>query len=105
MMFIDWPRHWRSVRGEQAAIRLDQQTLSWRELCARVDALASGFARQGVKEGDGVMLRARNHPHTLLAPAGVIAVRRTGVAGQPSTSRSLADRAVTAINTAVYAGH
>lgn len=68
MMFIDWPwRHWRSVRGEQAAIRLDQQTLSWRELCARVDALASGFARQGVKEGDGVMLRARNHPHTLLA--------------------------------------
>lgn len=68
MMFTDWPwRHWRSVRGEQVAIRLDEQTLNWWELCERVDALAGGFARQGVSEGDGVMLRARNHPDTLLA--------------------------------------
>jgi len=66
-MFTDWPwRHWRTLRGDQAAIRLDEQTLNWRELCERVDALAAGFARQGVSEGDGVMLRARNHPQTLL---------------------------------------
>ncbi|SES75410.1 o-succinylbenzoate--CoA ligase [Kosakonia radicincitans] len=68
MTFTDWPwRHWRQVRGDQIAARLEQQTLNWRELCARIDGLASGFARQGVNAGDGVMLRARNHPDTLLA--------------------------------------
>lgn len=68
MIFPDWPwRHWRKVRGEQAAIRLEQQSLNWRELCVRLDRLASGFARQGVQSGDGVMLRARNQPETLLA--------------------------------------
>ncbi|BCU49419.1 2-succinylbenzoate--CoA ligase [Citrobacter amalonaticus] len=41
--------------------------LSWRTLCTRIDALASGFAAQGVTEGCGVMLRAWNHPQTLLA--------------------------------------
>ncbi|WBU50791.1 o-succinylbenzoate--CoA ligase [Kosakonia pseudosacchari] len=68
MIFPDWPwRHWCGIRGEKAAIRLEQQSLNWRELCARIDRLASGFARQGVQEGDGVMLRARNQPETLLA--------------------------------------
>ncbi len=32
-----------------------------------VDALASGFAAQGVMEGQGVALRAYNQPETLLA--------------------------------------
>lgn len=68
MIFADWPwRYWRKVRGEQAAIRLEQQSLNWRELCVRIDRLASGFALQGVQSGDGVMLRARNQPKTLLA--------------------------------------
>ncbi|WP_200550353.1 o-succinylbenzoate--CoA ligase [Kosakonia sp. LAM2021] len=68
MIFPDWPwRHWRTLQGEQAAIRLEQQSLNWRELCVRIDRLASGFARQGVQPGDGVMLRARNQPETLLA--------------------------------------
>ncbi|AGN84973.1 o-succinylbenzoate--CoA ligase [Enterobacter sp. R4-368] len=68
MIFPDWPwRHWRTQQGEQAAIRLEQQSLNWHELCARIDRLASGFARQGVQSGDGVMLRARNQPETLLA--------------------------------------
>jgi len=67
MMFTDWPwRHWRTHRGNQPAIRLGMQSLTWRELCAQLDALASGFARQGLNAGDGVMLRARNHPDTLL---------------------------------------
>lgn len=68
MIFPDWPwRYWRTLQGEQAAIRLEQQSLNWHELCARIDRLASGLARQGVQSGDGVMLRARNQPETLLA--------------------------------------
>lgn len=66
--FHDWPwRHWRQVRGGLPALRLNDERLSWRDLCARVDSLASGFAAQGVAEGDGVLLRAWNHPQTLLA--------------------------------------
>ena len=58
-MFSDWPwRHWRQLRGESQALRLNDQALTWRELCARIDALASGFAAQGVMEGQGVALRA-----------------------------------------------
>ena len=68
MTFNTWPWHyWREVRGDEPAIRLQDETLSWRDLCARVDALAAGFARQGVSEGDGVMLRGRNQPQVLLA--------------------------------------
>jgi acyl-CoA synthetase (AMP-forming)/AMP-acid ligase II len=65
---FDWPwRHWRQRRGEAQALRLNDQPLTWRELCARVDALAAGFAAQGVMEGQGVALRAYNQPETLLA--------------------------------------
>ena len=68
MTFNTWPWHnWREVRGDEPAIRLQDETLSWRDLCVRVDALAAGFARQGVSEGDGVMLRGRNQPQVLLA--------------------------------------
>ncbi|AUU95233.1 o-succinylbenzoate--CoA ligase [Klebsiella pneumoniae] len=68
MTFNNWPwRHWRQRRGEALALRLNNQPLTWRELCARVDALASGFAAQGVMEGQGVALRAYNQPETLLA--------------------------------------
>ena len=68
MTFADWPwRHWRAKRGDAAAVRLNSETLSWRALCSRIDALAAGFARQNVKPGDGVLLRADNSPQTLLA--------------------------------------
>ncbi|AUZ67233.1 o-succinylbenzoate--CoA ligase [Citrobacter amalonaticus] len=68
MTFPDWPwRYWRQVQGEAPALRLNDEVLSWRTLCTRIDALASGFAAQGVTEGCGVMLRAWNHPQTLLA--------------------------------------
>ena len=47
MTFRDWPwRDWRQRRGEAQALRLNDQPLTWRDLCARVDALAAGFAAQ-----------------------------------------------------------
>lgn len=91
MIFSDWPwRHWRQVRGETIALRLNDEQLNWRELCARVDELASGFAVQGVVEGSGVMLRAWNTPQTLLALAGVTAMRGAGVAREPSAAATVA---------------
>ena len=68
MSFTDWPwRHWRTQRAEKPALRLDDDVLTWQQLCARIDSLAAGFHRQDVQEGDGVMLLAHNHPQTLLA--------------------------------------
>ncbi|WP_286809438.1 o-succinylbenzoate--CoA ligase [Leclercia sp. UBA2479] len=68
MIFTDWPwRHWRAQRADKPALRLNDDALSWQQLCERVDRLATGFQRQGLGEGDGVMLLAHNHPQTLLA--------------------------------------
>lgn len=68
MSFTDWPwRHWRARYAEKPALRLGDDTLSWRQLCEKVDGLACGFQQQGVGEGDGVMLLAHNHPRALLA--------------------------------------
>ena len=89
MIFSDWPwRHWRQVRGEAIALRLNDEQLNWRELCARVDELASSFAMQGVVEGSGVMLRAWNTPQTLLAWLALL--QCAGVAREPSAAATAA---------------
>ena len=68
MSFTDWPwRHWCQRKADKPALRLNSDTLTWHQLCQRVDVLASGFRQQGVQDGDGVMLMAQNHPSTLLA--------------------------------------
>ena len=68
MSFSDWPwRHWREQRADTPALRLNDEVLSWQQLCTRIDNLAAGFHQQGVKAGDGVLLLAHNHPQTLLA--------------------------------------
>lgn len=68
MSFSDWPwRHWREQRADTPALRLNDEVLSWQQLCTRIDNLAAGFHQQGVEEGDGVLLLAHNHPQTLLA--------------------------------------
>lgn len=91
MIFSDWPwRHWRQVRGEAIALRLNDEQLNWRELCARVDELASSFAAQGVVAGSGVMLRAWNTPQNAAGLAGVTAMRGAGVAREPSAAATAA---------------
>lgn len=68
MSFSDWPwRHWREQRANTPALRLNDEVLSWQQLCTRIDNLAAGFHQQGVEAGDGVLLLAHNHPQTLLA--------------------------------------
>lgn len=68
MSFADWPwRHWCVPFADKPALRLNDEVLTWQQLCVRVDRLAAGFHQQGVTEGDGVLLLAHNHPQTLLA--------------------------------------
>ena len=68
MSFTDWPwRHWCAQFADKPALRLNDDALSWQQLCTRIDRLAAGFHQQGVEEGDGVLLLAYNHPQTLMA--------------------------------------
>lgn len=68
MSFTLWPwRHWCAQHADKPALRLNDEMLTWQQLCARIDSLAAGFHHQGVQEGDGVALLAHNHPQTLLA--------------------------------------
>jgi len=68
MRFDNWPwRYWQQRRACSTALRLHESALSWQALCQQLDGLAAGFYQQGVREGDGVMLRAANGPQTLLA--------------------------------------
>lgn len=68
MNFPTWPwRHWRALRENAPALRLDNATLSWAALCVQIDKLAAGFQMQGVREGDGVVICARNCRETVLA--------------------------------------
>ena len=92
MTFSDWPwRHWRQVRTDAPALRLNDEVLSWRVLCARVDSLASGFAAQGMKEGDGVLLRAWNHPQALLAWLALLQCGARVLPVNPHLPQSLLD--------------
>lgn len=68
MIFPTWPwQHWCAQRGDAPALRMDDTLLTWATLCARVDKLAAGFQAQGVREGDGVAICARNRGETVLA--------------------------------------
>lgn len=68
MSFQDFPwQHWAKIRGAEPALTLGDESLSWRELCQQVDTLADGFYQQGVREGQGVVLRSKNSPEMLLA--------------------------------------
>lgn len=67
MVFKNWPwQHWGNTRGEDIALRLTHEALDWQTLAARIDNLAGGFYQQGVREGQGVALRAKNSAETLL---------------------------------------
>ncbi|WP_310608218.1 o-succinylbenzoate--CoA ligase [Buttiauxella brennerae] len=68
MSFQDFPwQHWAQIRSAEPALTLGDESLTWRELCQRIDALAGGFHHQGVREGQGVVLRSKNCPEMVLA--------------------------------------
>lgn len=70
----DWPRQsvspwkqWANLRPQAIAIRAGSQRISWQQLAADIDSLASGFQQQGVTPGCGVVLRGKNSYSLLLA--------------------------------------
>lgn len=68
MSFQDFPwQHWAQIHGSQLALTLGHESLTWRELCQRVDRLAGGFQQQGVRADQGVVLRSKNSPEMVLA--------------------------------------
>ncbi|WP_145578462.1 o-succinylbenzoate--CoA ligase [Yersinia mollaretii] len=60
-------RHWANLQPHAIAIRAGSQPISWQQLVADIDDLASGFQQQGVTPGSGVVLRGKNSYSLLLA--------------------------------------
>ena len=47
MSFTDWPwRHWCAQFADKPALRLNDDVLSWQQLCTRIDRLAAEFHLQ-----------------------------------------------------------
>lgn len=55
-------RYWARWQPDEAAVVWHDQTLSWRELLRRGEALAAGLNRHGVRRGDRVAILMENRP-------------------------------------------
>lgn len=72
----DWPwRYWAKVTPDSPALVTGNQRLSWARLAQKVEDLASGFSRQGVHPGSGVVLKTRNSEQAVMA---YLALLRSG---------------------------
>lgn len=76
-------RHVRAGRGERLAIRDGDAILTYAELERAVERVSSGLARQGVQQGDKIVLRSRN---TIRAIVSVLAAYRIGAVAVWSNS-------------------
>src|SRR4051812_40816837 len=65
--------------GDRVAMRTkdDEVSLTWSELRERVDALAGGLARLGVRRGDTVALMLANRPEFAIADLAVVTLGAT----------------------------
>lgn len=77
-------RHAASAPG-RTAIRDGRQSLDWRSLKARIDALAADFAGQGIGAGDRISLWMSNRMEAIVA---FLACSREGVLCNPSLHRT-----------------
>lgn len=72
-------------QGERVALMDAQQSCSWKDLLARVDALAARFETFGLKAGDRVSLWLSDRAETVIA---FLACSRLGLACNPSLHKT-----------------
>lgn len=64
----EWPwQSWARCAPDRTALTVDNRAYSWTTLAEKVEALATGFHRQGVRAGSGVMLLSGNSEPAVLA--------------------------------------
>jgi len=71
-------------RGDQAALRFQGATITWRQFADRIRRLADAFARRGVRAGERVAVMTGNCPEFLET---VIAANRLGAIAVPLNFR------------------
>jgi acetyl-CoA synthetase len=76
-------RHTASELGDSRAMVWDGGAFTYRELEEEVNRVAAGLALRGVKRGDMVLLRSRNHPHYCV---GALACWKLGAVSVMSNS-------------------
>ena len=62
MNLADIGSHWARWQPEAVAIRFGSDSITWRELDARTDALAAGLSAHGVMRGDRIAILMPNRP-------------------------------------------
>ncbi|MGG4609017.1 o-succinylbenzoate--CoA ligase [Providencia sp. Me31A] len=72
--FSDWPwRHWASLQAHSVALLADAESITWGVLNQRVSNLVTYFSKQGVAQGQCVVLRGKNSIDLLLSQLALIA--------------------------------
>ncbi len=71
--FSDWPwRYWAQQQADTPALLTETGDLTWSALSNDIDRLAQYFAAQGLKQGDGLVLRGKNSVEFLLLQLAAI---------------------------------
>lgn len=74
-------RHVEAGRGDNVAIRFENEELTYRELRDRVNQVGNGLAELGVEPGDRVMVRFPNRPEAIVS---ILAIQKLGAIALPS---------------------
>jgi O-succinylbenzoic acid--CoA ligase len=88
-------RHAREAGGEAALIEGDR-VLTWRDLCARAEAIAGGLTARGVAPGDRVALVA---PASIDGIAALLGILRAGAVAAPIAAGLTAREMAAAVET------
>jgi 2-aminobenzoate-CoA ligase len=90
-------RHVEEGRGDNVAIRFEDQEITYTELQERVNRLGNAFVDQGVEPGDRVVVRFTNRPEAVIS---CLAAQKVGAVALPSMKLLRAKELVHIINNA-----
>ncbi|RLM88525.1 benzoate-CoA ligase family protein [Halobellus sp. Atlit-38R] len=90
-------RHVEEGRGDNVAIRFEDQEITYTELQERVNRLGNAFLDQGVEPGDRVVVRFTNRPEAVIS---CLAAQKVGAVALPSMKLLRAKELVHIINNA-----
>ncbi|WP_311172198.1 acyl-CoA synthetase [Halobellus ordinarius] len=90
-------RHVREGRGDNVAIRFEDEEITYDELQTRVNQLGNALAGQGVEPGDRVVVRFTNRPEAVIS---CLAIQKIGAVPLPSMKLLRAKELIHIINNA-----
>ncbi|MDR0588310.1 MAG: AMP-binding protein, partial [Burkholderiales bacterium] len=84
------------------AVFLNQRPLTWGNLSVIIDRIAASFARQGVTEGDGILLRGNNSFQLLTAYLAGLQIGARVLPMNPKMPAAVVERIILKTNIGFY---